>query len=107
MKMRIFLWAAVVLMALTACKNSVKETAEIIDLPRVETPDSVVKAMEGFFQTAADDSMDIHSVMIVKDGNTATGRAREWIACRMYSTPSVRLLLPLQWASLLPKVRWP
>ena len=69
MKMRKILWAAVVLMALTACKNSVKETAEIIDLPRVETPDSVAKAMEGFFQTAADDSMDIHSVMIVKDGS--------------------------------------
>ena len=69
MKMRKTLWAAVMLMALTACKNSVKETAEIIDLPRAETPDSVAKAMEGFFQTAADDSMDIHSVMIVKDGN--------------------------------------
>ena len=70
MKMRtIFLWAAVVLVALTACKNSVKSTAEVIDLPRAETPDSVNKAMEGFFQAAADDSMDIHSVMIVRDGN--------------------------------------
>ena len=69
MNMRKILWAAVMLMALTACKNSVKETAEIIDLPRVETPDSVAKAMEGFFQTAAADSMDIHSVMIVKDGS--------------------------------------
>ncbi len=67
--MRQYLWAAVVLMALTACKNNVKETAEIIDLPRAETPDSVAKAMEGFFQAAADDSMDIHSVMIVKDGS--------------------------------------
>ena len=57
------------LMVLTACKKSVKETAEVIDLPRVETPDSVAKAMEGFFQAAAADSMDIHSVMIVKDGN--------------------------------------
>ena len=65
----IFLWAAVVLVALTACKNSVKSTAEVIDLPRAETPDSVNKAMEGFFQAAADDSMDIHSVMIVRDGN--------------------------------------
>jgi CubicO group peptidase (beta-lactamase class C family) len=69
MKMRKILWAAVVLMALTACKNSVKETAEITDLPRVETPENVAKAMEGFFQAAADDSMDIHSVMIVKDGS--------------------------------------
>ena len=67
--MRNLLWAAVVLMAMTACKNSEKQTAEIIDLPRAETPDSVAKAMEGFFQAAADDSMDIHSVMIVKDGS--------------------------------------
>ena len=59
----------VTLVALTACKNSVKETAEITDLPRVETPENVAKAMEGFFQAAADDSMDIHSVMIVKDGS--------------------------------------
>ena len=59
----------VTLVALTACKNSVKETAEITDLPRVETPENVAKAMEGFFQVAADDSMDIHSVMIVKDGS--------------------------------------
>ena len=63
------LWMAVVLMALTACKNSEKENVEIVDLPRAETPDSVGKAMEGFFQAAANDSMDIHSVMIVKDGN--------------------------------------
>ena len=61
--------AALVLMALTACKNSVKETAEIIDLPRAETPDSVATAMDGFFQQAANDSMDIHSVMIVRDGS--------------------------------------
>ena len=69
MKMRTTLWAVVMLTALTACKNSVKETAEITGLPRVETPDSVAKAMEGFFQAAADDSMDIHSVMIVRDGS--------------------------------------
>ena len=68
-KVIILLLTTVTLMALTACKSNVKQTAEIIDLPRVETPDSVAKAMEGFFQSAADDSMDIHSVMIVKDGN--------------------------------------
>ena len=68
-KVFILLLTTVTLMALTACKSNVKQTAEIIDLPRVETPDSVAKAMEGFFQSAADDSMDIHSVMIVKDGN--------------------------------------
>ena len=68
-KVIILLLTTVTLMALTACKSNVKQTAEIIDLPRVETPDSVAKAMEGFFQSTADDSMDIHSVMIVKDGN--------------------------------------
>ena len=47
------LWAAAMLVALTACKNNVKQTAEIIDLPCVETPDIVAKAMEGFFQASA------------------------------------------------------
>ena len=32
---------AVMLMALMACKNSQTQVAEIIDLPRAETPDSV------------------------------------------------------------------
>ena len=48
MKMRKTIFAVLVLMALTACKN-VKETAEMIDLPRTETPDSVAKAMDTFF----------------------------------------------------------
>ena len=56
------------LIALTACKNSSQQTAEIIDLPRTETPDSVNAAMDKFFQEAAADSLDVHSVMIVKDG---------------------------------------
>jgi CubicO group peptidase (beta-lactamase class C family) len=68
------LFAALVLMALTACKNNVKETAEIIDLPRAETPDSVAQAMDGFFEQAASDSMDIHSVMIVRDGSVIYSR---------------------------------
>ena len=68
------IWAALMLMALTACKNNVKETAEIINLPRAETPDSVASAMDGFFQKAADDSLDIHSVMIVKDGQVIFSR---------------------------------
>jgi Beta-lactamase class C and other penicillin binding proteins len=62
------LFTALMLIALTACKNN-PQTAEVIDLPRAETPDSVASAMETFFQEAANDSMDIHSVMIVKDGN--------------------------------------
>jgi CubicO group peptidase (beta-lactamase class C family) len=74
MKMRKTFFAALVLMALTACKNNVKETAEIIDLPRAETPDSVAKAMDGFFEQAAADSMDIHSVMIVRDGSVIYSR---------------------------------
>lgn len=72
--MRKTFFAALVLMALTACKNNVKETAEIIDLPRAETPDSVDKAMDGFFEQAASDSMDIHSVMIVRDGSVIYSR---------------------------------
>ena len=68
------IWAALMLMALTACKNNVKETAEIIDLPRAETPESVASAMDGFFQKAADDSLDIHSMMIVKDGQVIFSR---------------------------------
>ena len=74
MKMRKTFFAVLVLMALTACKNNVKETAEMIDLPRAETPDNVAKAMDGFFEQAAADSMDIHSVMIVRDGNVIYSR---------------------------------
>lgn len=66
--MRKMILAAVVLVALAACKSNVKEQSEVIDLPRAETPDSVKTAMDGFFRQAAQDSMDIHSVMIVKDG---------------------------------------
>ena len=73
MNMKQTIFAALVLMALTACKN-VKETAEIIDLPRVETPENVAQAMDTFFQKAANDSMDIHSVMIVRDGNVVYSR---------------------------------
>ena len=74
MKMRKTIFAALVLMVLTACNNNVKETAEIIDLPRAETPDSVAQAMDGFFEQAASDSMDIHSVMIVRDGSVIYSR---------------------------------
>ena len=69
MSKKTYLFAAAMLMVLTACKNSKNVTAEIIDLPRAETPENVANAMEEFFQAAAADSMDIHSVMIVKDGN--------------------------------------
>jgi CubicO group peptidase (beta-lactamase class C family) len=74
MKMRKTFFAALVLMALTACKNNVKETTDVINLPRTETPDSVAKAMDGFFEQAAADSMDIHSVMIVRNGSVIFSR---------------------------------
>lgn len=66
--------AVMMLMTLTACKSNVKESAEIIDLPRAETPDSVAKAMDAFWGQAANDSMDIHSVMIVRDGSVIYSR---------------------------------
>ncbi len=75
MKMKqTLLAAAMALIALTACKNNVKDSAEIIDLPRAETPESVDKAMNAFFDQAKHDSMDIHSVMIVRDGNVIYSR---------------------------------
>ena len=69
MKTRKYEWVALVLMALTSFMNSVKAQTEIIDLPRVGTPERVETAMKGFFAQAADKSMDIHSVMIVRNGN--------------------------------------
>ena len=69
MKTRKFVWVALVLMALMSSMNSMKAQTEIIDLPRVGTPERVEKAMKGFFAQAADKSMDIHSVMIVRNGN--------------------------------------
>jgi CubicO group peptidase (beta-lactamase class C family) len=71
---KVMMMAVMVLMALTACKNSVKGPAEATDLPRTETPDSVAKAMDAFFEQAAHDSMDIHSVMIVRDGSVVYSR---------------------------------
>ncbi|MCR5315991.1 MAG: beta-lactamase family protein [Bacteroidaceae bacterium] len=67
--MRKTILTVMVLMALVACTNQTKQTSEIIDLPRAETPDSVTATMEGFFEQAEADSMDIHSVMIVKNGS--------------------------------------
>ncbi len=67
--MRKTILTVMVLMALVACTNQTKQTSEIIDLPRAETPDSVTAAMEGFFEQVEADSMDIHSVMIVKNGS--------------------------------------
>ena len=67
-------WTALVMLALTAGNNYAKEKADIIDLPRAETPDHVAQAMNTFFQETANASMDIHSVMIVKNGNVIYSR---------------------------------
>ncbi len=63
-----------IIAALTACKSSQKEVAEVVDLPRAETPENVADAMGKFFQAASEDSMDIHSVMIVKNGQVVFSR---------------------------------
>ncbi len=60
--------AVMMLLALTACKNNGKQTAQIVDLPRAETSEKVDAAMSNFFQEAADKGLDVHSVMLVKDG---------------------------------------
>ena len=86
MKMKKTILATMVLMALVACKSNVKPTAEVIDLPRAETPDDVAAAMEGFFNEAEADSMDIHSVMIVKDGSVIYSR---WQSQGVDSVPHV------------------
>ncbi len=74
MTMRKTIWAALLLLTMAACKNNVTTPTETTDLPRTETPDSVSKAMDNFFQQATADSMDIHSVMIVKDGSVIYSR---------------------------------
>jgi len=86
MKMKQTFWVVLVLVALTACKKNVKETVEMMDLPRAETPDNVAAAMDSFFQEAATDSMDIHSVMIVKDGSVIYSR---WQSQGVDSVPHV------------------
>jgi CubicO group peptidase (beta-lactamase class C family) len=74
MNKKTYLFAAAMLMVLMACKNITDATTEVVDLPRAETPDSLATAMDTFFQEAANDSMDIHSVMIVKDGSVIYSR---------------------------------
>ena len=67
-----------------AVNNGAK--AKIIDLPRTGTPDKVAKAMENFFQGAASEKKDIHSVMIVKNGNVIYSR---WQSKGAENTPHV------------------
>jgi len=63
-----------------------KIRAKEVGLPRSETPTIVAKAMEGFFQAAANEKKDIHSVMIVKDGNVIYSR---WQSKGEENTPHV------------------
>ena len=67
------LFATVMLMAFTACKSA-KTAPEIIDLPRAATPDNVAQAMNAFFKGAEQEKKDVHSVMIVKDGQVIYSR---------------------------------
>lgn len=69
MKAKIIYLTAAIIAALVACQSKAKQTTDNKYLPRVETPDSVAKAMDSFFQKASDDSLEIHSIMVVKDGN--------------------------------------
>ena len=63
-------------------KAKAKETG----LPRSETPTKVAQAMDDFFQGAANEKKDIHSVMIVKGGNVIYSR---WQSKGEENTPHV------------------
>ena len=73
MMKKTLLFATVMLMAFTACKSA-KTAPEIIDLPRAATPDNVAQAMDAFFKGAEQEKKDVHSVMIVKDGQVIYSR---------------------------------
>jgi len=73
MMKKTLLFATVMLMAFTACKSA-KTAPEIIDLPRAATPDNVAQAMNAFFKGAEQEKKDVHSVMIVKDGQVIYSR---------------------------------
>lgn len=59
--------ACSLLMVLTICQAQ-SQRDESVDLPRAETPEKVTTAMDAFFSAAAKAKLDVHSVMIVKDG---------------------------------------
>lgn len=59
--------ACSLLMVLTVCQAQ-SQRDESVDLPRAETPEKVTTAMDAFFGAAAKAKLDVHSVMIVKDG---------------------------------------
>ncbi len=59
--------ACSLLMVLTVCQAQ-SQRDESVDLPRAETPEKVTTAMDAFFSAAAKAKLDVHGVMIVKDG---------------------------------------
>jgi len=63
------LFVGMLLMALTACKSGNQQAAEIIDLPRIETPAKVATAMENYLKGVAEAEQDLHSIMVVQHGN--------------------------------------
>lgn len=64
------LFAFMLLMTMSACKNSNKQEAvEIKDLPRVETPAAVATAMDNYFKGVEAAQQDLHSIMVVQHGN--------------------------------------
>jgi CubicO group peptidase (beta-lactamase class C family) len=63
-----------------------KVKAKESGLPRSETPTNVAQAMDSFFQGAANEKNDIHSVMIVKGGNVIYSR---WQSKGEENTPHV------------------
>lgn len=71
--MKKILLPCLVLLALVACKSTQKETAEVIDLPRADTPEVIDSVMNNFFAQAEKDSLDVHSVMIVQHGKVIFG----------------------------------
>lgn len=54
-------------MVLVVCRAQSQREGGV-DLPRAETPETVSMAMDAFFQAAKTSKLDVHSVMIVKDG---------------------------------------
>ena len=82
-----FLFAAVLLMTLAACKSSNKQDAvEIIDLPRVETPAAVSSAMENYLKGVETAQQDLHSIMVVQHGNVIY---QKWLSEGEESKPHV------------------
>ena len=81
------LFAAMLLIALAACKSSNKQDAvEIIDLPRVETPEAVSSAMDSYLKGVEAAQQDLHSIMVVQHGNVIY---QKWLSEGEESKPHI------------------